>query len=82
MKTVISIPDDIFKEVEKAAKEFNYSRSELFTLAVKEYLEKIKSGKLLNAINEAYSEPESADETTLRQKSKKYYSRKILKESY
>lgn len=82
MKTAISIPDDIFKEIDKTAKEYNYSRSEIFTLAVKEFLEKIKSRKLLDAINEAYSEPESAEETSLRQKSKKYYSRKILKESY
>ncbi|MBI5100034.1 MAG: CopG family transcriptional regulator [Nitrospirae bacterium] len=82
MKTAISIPDEIFKEIDKTAKEYNYSRSEIFTLAVKEFLEKIKSRKLLDAINEAYSEPESTKETSLRQKSKKYYSRKILKESY
>ena len=82
MKTAVSIPDEVFKEVDKTAKEFNYSRSELFTIAVKEFLEKIKSKKLLDALNKAYSEVESPEEITLRQKSKKYYAKKVLKETY
>ncbi|MEK6599220.1 MAG: ribbon-helix-helix domain-containing protein [Deltaproteobacteria bacterium] len=82
MKTAISIPDEIFRKADEAAKEYNYSRSELFTLAVKEFLEKIKSKRLLEAINEAYSEPEAIEETSLREKGKKYYSRKVLKGRY
>ena len=82
MKTAISIPDEIFKKVDESAKEYNYSRSELFTLAAKEFLEKIKSKKLLEAINDAYSEPETPEETSLREKGKKYYSRKVLKRRY
>ncbi|MBI5181667.1 MAG: CopG family transcriptional regulator [Nitrospirae bacterium] len=82
MKTAISVPDEIFKKADEAAKEYNYSRSELFTLAVKEFLEKIKSKRLLEAINDAYSEPETSEETSLREKGKKYYSRKVLKRRY
>ena len=82
MKTAISIPDEIFRKADEAAKEYNYSRSELFTLAVKEFLEKIKSKRLLEAINEAYSEPETIEESSLREKGKKYYSRKVLKGRY
>ena len=80
MKTAISIPDKIFEEVEKYSKEHRYSRSEVFVMAVREFLEKLKSKELLNTLNELYSEPESLEETTLREKSKKYYSKKILKE--
>ncbi len=80
MKTAISIPDEIFRKADEAAKEYNYSRSELFTLAVKEFLEKMKSKRLLEAINEAYSEPEAIEETSLREKGKKYYSRKVLRD--
>jgi len=80
MKTAISIPDKIFEEVEKYSKEHRYSRSEVFVMAVREFLEKSKSKELLNTLNELYSEPESLEETTLREKSKKYYSKKILKE--
>jgi metal-responsive CopG/Arc/MetJ family transcriptional regulator len=80
MKTAISIPDEIFEEVEKYSKEHRYSRSEVFVMAVREFLEKLKSKELLDTLNEVYSEPESLEETNLREKSKKYYSKKILKE--
>ena len=80
MKTAISIPDEIFQEIERFAKEHRYSRSGVFVMAVKEFLEKLKSKGLFNALKEVYSEPESLEETTLREKSKGYYSKKILKE--
>jgi metal-responsive CopG/Arc/MetJ family transcriptional regulator len=38
MKTAISIPDEVFREAERAAKRLGVTRSELFTRAVKEYL--------------------------------------------
>lgn len=82
MKTAISIPDDILKEAEKIAKEQHFSRSALFTVAVKEYLDRIKSQRLLDALNKAYSEPESPEDAALRQKGKKYHAGKILKEHY
>jgi len=52
---------------------------QVFVMAVEEFLEKLKSRELFNALNEVYSEPESLEETTLREKSKGYYSKKILK---
>jgi metal-responsive CopG/Arc/MetJ family transcriptional regulator len=79
MKTTISIPDEIFREIERFSKELRYSRSQVFVMAVKEFLENLKSKELFNALNEVYSEPESLEETTLREKSKRYYSKKILK---
>ncbi len=39
MKTAISIPDNLFKNVEKAAKKLGISRSNLFSIAIQEYLE-------------------------------------------
>ena len=79
MKTAISLPEKIFKEVEKFSKEHQYSRSEVFTIAVKEFLERMKSRELFNALNEAYSEAESSEEVTLRIKSKRYYAKRVLK---
>jgi len=76
MKTAISIPDEIFREIERFSKEHRYSRSQVFVMAVKEFLEKLKSKELFNALNEVYSEPESLEETTLRGKSKAYYFKK------
>jgi metal-responsive CopG/Arc/MetJ family transcriptional regulator len=82
MKTAISIPDDIFRELEKFAKEHKYSRSEVFVLAVKELLKKMESKQLLEALNTAYSDLEDTEGKTLRRKSKKYYVRAVLKEKY
>jgi metal-responsive CopG/Arc/MetJ family transcriptional regulator len=81
MKTAISIPDEIFREIERFSKEHQYSRSEVFVMAAKEFLDKLKSKELLKTLNEVYSEPESSEEITLREKSKSYYSKKILKKN-
>jgi metal-responsive CopG/Arc/MetJ family transcriptional regulator len=79
MKTTISIPDEIFQEIERFSKEHRYSRSQVFVMAIKVFLEKLKSKELLNALNKVYSEPESLKETTLIEKSKAYYSKKKTK---
>ncbi len=79
MKTAISIPDDLFKEVEKLSKKLHCSRSQVLTSAAREFVEKQKSHEILDAINKAYSENETEQEVTLRQKSKKHYA-KLLKE--
>jgi metal-responsive CopG/Arc/MetJ family transcriptional regulator len=78
MKTAIFIPDKIFQQIERFSKENQYSRSEVFVMAVKEFLEKLKSKELFNALNEVYSGPESLEETTLRKESKAYYSKKNM----
>lgn len=82
MKTAISIPDTIFNEVDKFAREHNYSRSEVFVIAIQDFLKKQESQRLLDALNEAYAEVESSEEKALRKKSKKYYAVKVLKERY
>jgi predicted transcriptional regulator len=38
MKTAISIPDDLFEEVERFSRRLKVSRSRLFTDAAREYL--------------------------------------------
>jgi metal-responsive CopG/Arc/MetJ family transcriptional regulator len=80
MKTAISIPDHLFKEIEKIAKDQHYSRSEVFTRAVEEYVEKRRSRQLLDALNEAYAAAESPEEYAVREKSKRRYRRTVLKE--
>lgn len=82
MKTAISIPAEIFKEVEKIAKELHYSRNDVFVIAVREYIEKRRSRKLLDALNEAYSAAELPEEQRVREKGKRRCSRTILKARY
>ena len=81
MKTAISLPDDLFKEVVRLASENKTSRSQIFCLAVKEYLERLKAQKLLKALNDAYSEEDTTEEKLLRKKSLEYYDSAILKDS-
>lgn len=79
MKTAISIPDDLFKEVNKLAQENKTSRSQIFCAAVEAYLEKLKSHKLLEALNSAYADEETSEEKLLRKKSIEYHDSTILK---
>ncbi len=78
MKTAISVPDNIFEEVDKLARESKTSRSQIFCIAVEEYLKKIKARKMLEALNSVYADEETSEEKLLRAKSKEYYERKVL----
>ena len=80
MKTAISVPDDVFHEVDKVARERHSSRSEIIVSALREYLERRRSGDLLKALNEAYAAAETPEEYEVRQKAKKRYSKTLRKE--
>jgi metal-responsive CopG/Arc/MetJ family transcriptional regulator len=82
MKTAISIPDEIFEEIDRYAKERHYSRSEIIVIAIRELLKKRESEKLLDALNKAYATAESGEEKTTRTKGKRHYAREVLKEKY
>jgi len=79
MKTAISVPDTLFHEVEKIAKEDRSTRSQVFSDAVREYLEKRRSRKLLEDLNEALAVAETSEEYTVRQKSMKRYARTLAR---
>lgn len=54
MKTAISIPDPLFNAVERLAKRFGISRSELFQRAVREFLGNHEDKGVTEALNEVY----------------------------
>ena len=56
MKTAISIPDDTFQRVEKAAKRLGVSRSEFYTRAAKSWLDVLEDEDTTDAINEAIAD--------------------------
>ncbi len=78
MKTAISIPDDLFREVNEIARKNNYSRSQVFCIAVKEYLDKFRAQEMLDALNKAYTEEPSSEEKLHLKKSVEYYTKNIL----
>ncbi len=62
MKTAISIPDEIFNAAEIKANELGMARSQFFTIAVKELLERMNSGKITDLLNKVYSEDPNSSE--------------------
>lgn len=60
MKTAISIPDEIFEEAEKAAKQLGLSRSELFTRAIKAYLIERSERSIASSYNAAFDDAASS----------------------
>jgi metal-responsive CopG/Arc/MetJ family transcriptional regulator len=82
MKTAVSIPDEIFREIEEFAREHNYSRSEVFVMAMKDFFDSLKSRQLLNILNEVHRDIETIEDTTVRKKAIRHYRKRVLKESY
>ncbi|PHS25217.1 MAG: hypothetical protein COA83_05880 [Methylophaga sp.] len=59
MKTAISIPDPVFQAANDMAKSLGMSRSELFTVAVSEYIKAHDSHGITRKLNEVYSQAEN-----------------------
>ncbi len=59
MKTAISLPDSVFEEAEAVAKRLGMSRSELYTEALKVYLQRYNQEQILLKLNEVYSQESS-----------------------
>ena len=55
MKTAISIPDKIFKKAEKTAKKMGLTRSNLYTIAITEFLENHAPSLVKEKLDEIYS---------------------------
>jgi metal-responsive CopG/Arc/MetJ family transcriptional regulator len=53
MKTAISVPDEIFAQVESRAAELGISRSELFARAARQYLDRLADASLTEQIDTA-----------------------------
>ena len=56
MKTAISVPDDVFKKVDRAAKRLGISRSELFTRAVRKFMVAERDAAISASYDEAFSD--------------------------
>jgi len=79
MKIAISIPDDVFRTVKKMAEEQKRSRSQIFVEAVREYLTKLESRRILERLNDVYAAPETKEERDVRKSGFDLYKRTVLK---
>ena len=58
MKTAVYLPDDLFQAAEKTAKRLKLSRSQLYSRALKEYIEDLKNEAITDRLNEVYGDNE------------------------
>jgi metal-responsive CopG/Arc/MetJ family transcriptional regulator len=62
MKTAVSLPDDLFKLAETAARKLRMSRSQLYATAIAEFLERRQTRRITERLDEVYShEPAQLD---------------------
>ena len=67
MKTAISIPDRVFVGAEDMASNRGMTRSELYTIAIREYLEKHDPDIVTEELNRLYASEDSRLDKTLEQ---------------
>ncbi len=81
IKTAISIEKPLFEEVEALAEELDISRSQVFTLAARSFIQYRKNQKLLDAINAAYSDASDNEEEKLKAQMKSRH-RRLVKDQW
>jgi metal-responsive CopG/Arc/MetJ family transcriptional regulator len=67
MKTAISVRDNLFQRIEKYAKTTKMSRSQLFSEAVEEYLNKREREALISKVNEVCEKVDTSLDPVLMQ---------------
>jgi metal-responsive CopG/Arc/MetJ family transcriptional regulator len=60
MKTAISIPDPLFKAAEEFAKRMGLSRSQLYVVALQEYLRSHKPDQITKQLDAVYADEDSS----------------------
>ena len=66
VKTAISIDKPLFEQINNLAHEMNTSRSRVFSLAAKEFIQRHRNQELLDAINSAYDDVSAEKKSTLK----------------
>ena len=55
MKTAVSVPDDLFRLAEAAARRLKVSRSKLYATALSEFLDRQRTDAVTERLNAVYS---------------------------
>jgi metal-responsive CopG/Arc/MetJ family transcriptional regulator len=67
VKTAISIQKSLFEKVNSLAEELQMPRSQLFVLAVEEFIQRHHNRNMLKALNEVYADAPDQNEDALRE---------------
>lgn len=65
MKTAISIPDEVYEEAEITARHLGLARSQLYTQAIKEFIERYDRDRITSKLDRIYSPEESGIDQSL-----------------
>lgn len=79
IKTAISIEKPVFDQMDDLAKKLQISRSRVFAIAAKEFLNRQNNNELLKKINEAYKDCPDAEPMVAMMKTKHFH---IVKEQW
>jgi len=82
VKTAISLEENLFNQVNQLANDLHVSRSKLFTLAVKDYLKKQESKKLLAQLNVAYGDSPDKEEQKISKAMRSKQHKSVEKETW
>ena len=72
VKTAISIEKPIFEKMDILAKNLKISRSRLFSMAAKDFIERHKNLELLQSLNQAYEDAPKSESTVTQMRSRHY----------
>jgi metal-responsive CopG/Arc/MetJ family transcriptional regulator len=56
VRTTISLPDDLIRSAQAAARQLRMSRSRFFAIAISEFLGRHRTNRITQRLNEVYSE--------------------------
>lgn len=65
VKTAVSVPDDLFRQAEVAARRLRVSRSQLYATAISEFLNRQQRNAVTERLNEVYSRRPAKVDTAL-----------------
>ncbi|MGI9027622.1 MAG: ChpI protein [Candidatus Saccharimonadales bacterium] len=66
MKTAVSIPDKIFETAESMASELGTSRSQLYALALANFIQEHRNDNITAALNKIYGSSDSSVEVGIK----------------
>jgi len=65
MKTAISLPDKLYSDAEKAAKAMGIPRSQLFALALEEFINQHGKERITEQLNEVYGKYDQSEDQNM-----------------
>jgi metal-responsive CopG/Arc/MetJ family transcriptional regulator len=66
MKTAISLPDRLYQDAEKTAKSIGIPRSQLFAIALEEFINHHMRERITEQLNEVYNNVISTDHISMK----------------